>query len=40
MEEQNEIEKMNQKQQPPWLANNILFCYEGETHTGNDSERK
>ena len=26
--------------QPLWLINNILFYYEGETHTGNDSERK
>ena len=40
MEEQKEIKDMNQTQQPPWLVINILFCYEGETHTGNDSERK
>ena len=26
--------------QSPWLVSNILFCYEGETHTGNNSERK
>ena len=31
---------MNQIQQPPVLVNNLLFCYEGETHTGSDSERK
>ena len=23
-----------------WLIDNILFCYDGEKHTGNDSERK
>ena len=40
MEEQKEIEEMNLTQQPPWLVNNILFCYEGETHTGNESKRK
>ena len=40
MEEQKEIEEMNQTQQPPWLVNNILFCYEEETHTLNDSQRK
>ena len=33
------IEEMNQLQQPPWLVY-ILCCYEGETHTGNGSERK
>ena len=31
---------MNQAQQHPWLVNNILFCYEGEIHLKNDSERK
>ena len=36
---QEEIEDMNQTKEPPWLVN-ILFCYEGETHTGNDSEIK
>ena len=40
MKEQKKIEETNQTQQPQWLVNNILFCYEGETHTGNDSERK
>ena len=40
MEEQKEIEEMNQTQQLPWLVNNILFCYGGETHMENDSERK
>ena len=30
MEKPNDIEEMNQTQQPPWLVNNILFCYEGE----------
>ena len=39
MEDQKEIEEMNQIQQPTWLVN-ILFCYEGETHTGNDNKRK
>ena len=38
MGEQMEIEEMNQTQQSLWLVNNILFCYEGEKHTG--SERK
>ena len=37
VEEQKE---MDQSQQPQWLVNNILFCYKGETHMGNDSERK
>ena len=36
MEEQKE---MNQTQ-PPCLVNNILFCYEGDKHTGNESEKK
>ena len=40
MEEKKEIKEMNQTQQPPWLVNNILFCYEVETHMGNESERK
>ena len=29
---------MNQTQPPPWFINNILFCYEKETHTGKDSK--
>ena len=33
-------EEMNQIQQPPWLIKNIQFCYEEETQTENDSERK
>ena len=40
MGEQKEREEMNQTQQPPWLVNNILFCYEAEEHTGNENERK
>ena len=40
MGEQMEIEEKNQTQQPPWLVNNISFCYEGEKHTRNESERK
>ena len=28
---------MNQRQQPPWLVNNILFYYEGDKHTRNVS---
>ena len=39
IEEQKEKEEMNQPQFS-WLVNNILFCYEGEIHTGNDNERK
>ena len=35
-----QIEKMNQTQQPPWLVDNILFCYEGDKHTRNESKRK
>ena len=31
---------MNLTQQLPWLVNNIMFCYEEETHTGNYSKRK
>ena len=40
MGEQKEIKEMNQTQQPLWLVNNILFCYEGDKHTGNESEKK
>ena len=40
MEEQKEIKEMNQTQQSRWLVNNIIICYERETHMGNDSERK
>ena len=36
MEQQKEIEEMKTTKQPSQLVNNILFCYEGETHTGND----
>ena len=39
MKEQKEIEEMNQTQ-PPWLVNNILFCYEGDKHSGNESQKK
>ena len=31
---------MNQRQQPPWLVNNMLFCYEGDKNTGNENKRK
>ena len=40
MGQQKEIEDMNQTQQPPWLVNNILFCYENYKHTGNENEEK
>ena len=40
MREQMEIEEMNQTQPPPWLVNNILFCYEGDKHYANESEKK
>ena len=30
---------MNQTQQLQYLVN-TLFCYEGEAHTGNDSEKQ
>ena len=40
MEEQKKLEEMNQTQQPPWLVNNILFCYDREKHPGNDSKKK
>ena len=30
MEVQKDIEKNNMQQLPPWTANNITFCYEGE----------
>ena len=36
MIEQKEIEKMNQTQQPPWLVNKMIFCYDGKKY----SERK
>ena len=40
MGEQKEIEEMNQTQHfTPWLVK-TLFCYEGDKHTGNKSERK
>ena len=29
---------MNQTQQPQLFVNNILLCYERETHIGSDSE--
>ena len=29
---------MNQTQPPLWLVNNILFCYEGDKNTRNESE--
>ena len=25
---------------PPWLVNNIIFCYDAEKYTRNDNERK
>ena len=31
------IEEINQTQQPPWLVNNILFCYKGDKHAENES---
>ena len=31
---------MNQTQKPLWLVNNILFFYECDKHTGNQSEKK
>ena len=40
LEEQMEIEEINQTQKDPWLVNNVLFCYKGKKHTGNESERK
>ena len=40
MGEQKEIEEMNLTQQPPWLVNNIIFCYDAEKYTRNDNERK
>ena len=33
-------EVMNQIQQSTWLVNNILFCYEGDKYTRNESKRK
>ena len=36
MVEKKEIEEINQTQPPLWLVNNILFCYKGDEHTGND----
>ena len=40
MGEQMEMEEMNQTQLLTWLINNILFCYEGNKQTGNESEKK
>ena len=40
MGEQKEIEERNQTQQPLWLVNNMVFCYEDNKHTGNESEKK
>ena len=34
------IEEINQTQQPPWLVNNILFCYKGDKHAENESQKK
>ena len=39
MKEQKEIEEMNQAQQPPWLVNNTLLCYEGDKLTRNESKK-
>ena len=39
MKKQKKIEEMSKTQQSPWMVN-ILYCYERETHTRNDSERK
>ena len=39
-QKQRYTEEMNQAQQPPWLAKNIIFCYDAEKHTKNDSKRK
>ena len=35
MEEQNEIEKNIMILHPPWLLNNITYCYEGENAPNN-----
>ena len=40
MGEQKKIEEINQTQPSPLLVNDILFCYEGDKHTGNESEKK
>ena len=34
-----EVEEIKQTQQPQWLVNTILFCYEGDKHTGNESKK-
>ena len=40
MGEKMEIEEISQTPLRLWLVNNILFCYKGEKHTRNESERK
>ena len=30
----------DRRDEPPWLVNSILFCYESDKHTGNGSEKK
>ena len=40
MREQKDIEEMNQIQQSPWLVNNKLFCYKGDEHPRNESEKR
>ena len=40
MDDQKEIEADEPDTTTPWLVNNILFCYEGETHIESDSERR
>ena len=32
--------EMEETQQPTWLVSNILFCYEGDNHTRNQSKKK
>ena len=40
MEEQKEIEKNIMTQNPPWLLNNITYCYKGEHASNNVGQKK
>ena len=40
MKEQRGVEENHLAQQPPWLINNIHFCYVGDSPANNNNEKK
>ena len=40
MRKQREVEENYLAQQPSWLINNTNFCYDSESLTDNDNEKK